>query len=245
MVLLLYYPLHKIRRLGQAGYDCVYLEAPHLLPMNSNVEIDGEVVQITNGQRENAKAWFVYSKTDYADASMALKEVPMEYIGLDVSIEKVKECLMQCEDEFCAVLGFSQGATFGHILSQLASTAKQKTSNDNNNSEVQCPFSKIQCAILISGFPSMHNGTIPYELTPHENINEHNNDNKLHLNSLHIWGENDTSVPKIYGEKLSNCFIDPEIYVHEKSHYIPHNKPLIESVITFLQSCSSETCEQE
>ena len=232
MVLLLYYPLHKIRRLGQAGYDCVYLEAPHLLPMTSNVAIDGEVVQITNGQRENAKAWFVYSKTDYADASMALKEVPMEYIGLDVSIEKVKECLMQCEDEFCAVLGFSQGATFGHILSQLASTAKQKTSHDNNNnSEVQCPFSKIQCAILISGFQSMHNGTISYL----------NNDNKLHLKSLHIWGENDTSVPKIYGEKLSNCFINPEIYVHEKSHYIPHNKPLIESVITFLQSCSSET----
>ena len=189
MVLLLYYPLHKIRRLGQAGYDCVYLEAPHLLPMTSNVAIDGEVVQITNGRRENAKAWFVYSKTDYADASMALKEVPMEYIGLDVSIEKVKECLMQCEDEFCAVLGFSQGATFGHILSQLASTAKQKTSHDNNdnNSEVQCPFSKIQCSILISGFPSMHNGTISYL----------NNDNKLQLNSLHIWGENDTSVPKI------------------------------------------------
>lgn len=230
----LYYPLHEKRRLVQAGYDCVYLEAPHLLPMTSNVEIDGEVVQITNGQRENAKAWFVYSKTDYADASMALKEVPMEYVGLDVSIEKVKECLMQCESS-CAILGFSQGATFCHILSQVACTAKQKT---------QCPFSKIQSAILISGFPSMHNGTIPY-LTTHKNRNESNNNNKLHLNSLHIWGELDTSVPKIYGEKLSRCFVNPEIYVHEKSHYIPHNKPLIESVITFLQSCSSETSEQE
>lgn len=206
--------------------------------MTSNIEIDGEVVQITNGQRENAKAWFVYSKTDNADASLALKEVPMEYIGLDTSIEKVNEWLMQCEDEFCAIIGFSQGATFSHILSLLAC-------QDNNNSDVQFPFSKIQCAILISGFPSMYNGTIPY-LTTHDNRNESNNySNKLHLNSLHIWGVNDTSVPKIYGEKLSSCFHNPEIYVHEKSHYIPHNKPLIERVITFLQSCSSSLTEQE
>mmetsp|Transcript_18318 Transcript_18318/g.33511 ORF Transcript_18318/g.33511 Transcript_18318/m.33511 type:complete len:207 (+) Transcript_18318:462-1082(+) len=200
--------------------------------MTSTVAIDGKEVQITNGERKNAKAWFVYSTTDSADASMSLEETSMEYVGLDTSIDQVKECLAQCNDNLCAILGFSQGATFCHILSMLSCAAKQNN-DDPNNSEAY-PFAKIQCAILFSGFPSMHdNGSF--------SANSKNTaHNKLDLRSLHIFGGNDTSVPKRYGEKLANLFSNPETYDHGKGHVIPHNAILCERVIEFLDSCHAD-----
>mmetsp|Transcript_12144 Transcript_12144/g.23144 ORF Transcript_12144/g.23144 Transcript_12144/m.23144 type:complete len:242 (+) Transcript_12144:262-987(+) len=235
------------RKLNHAGYECVYLEAPHLLPMTSTVEIDGKEVQRTNGERKNAKAWFLYSKTDSADATMALKEMPMEYIGLDASIQRVKECLLVrcCNNNhvnFCAILGFSQGATFCHILSKLASSAKQ---NNDPDSEL-CPFAKILCAVLLSGFPSTHHGSLVNVITKttaHNNNNNNDNDNDnnlLNLRSLHIFGEKDTSVPKSFGTKLANSFSDPETYDHGKGHWIPHNAVLCDRVIDFLDSCPAK-----
>lgn len=215
----------------KAGYDTIYIEAPHLLPMTSTVEIDGKEVQITNGQRENAKAWFVYSNIDCADASMALEETSMEYVGLDTSIDKVKEYLSQCDGNLpCAILGFSQGATFGHILSELASAAKKNTCSNLD------PFAKIHCAILSGGFPSMHNGP----LASNDNTTTEVANNKLDLKSLHIFGERDTSVPKEYGEKLASRFNNPEIYIHDKGHIIPNNKALCERVLGFLDSALKE-----
>mmetsp|Transcript_18233 Transcript_18233/g.32616 ORF Transcript_18233/g.32616 Transcript_18233/m.32616 type:complete len:249 (-) Transcript_18233:18-764(-) len=231
-----YFPTFR-RKLNHAGYECVYLDAPHLLPMMSTVKIDGKEVQITNGERKNAKAWFLYSKTDSADASMALKETPMEYIGLCASIQRVKECLMRCNNNhnnFCAILGFSQGATFCHVLSKLASTGKH---NNDPDSDLN-PFAKIRCAVLLSGFPSMHNGSLE-NITTKTTAHNNNKNNLIDLRSLHIFGEKDTSVPKSFGEKLANSFSDPETYDHGKGHWIPHTAVLCERVIDFLDSCSA------
>ena len=109
----------KKRRITELGYDCIYLEAPHLLPMTSIVEVDGQQVEITNGDRENARAWFMYSKIDPSDTSEALKETPMEYYGLEASISVIRDCLCKLESS-CTIFGFSQGATFVHILSILS-----------------------------------------------------------------------------------------------------------------------------
>jgi len=203
--------------------------------MTSTATIDGERVQISNGDRENAKAWFVYSKTDSADASMALKETPMEYSGLDNSIDLVAECLMKHDGKFCAILGFSQGATFCHILSILSNTAKQ---NNDANSKMRSLFANIRCAIMLSGFSSMHNGSLA-------NCHDANAEsNKLDVKSLHIFGERDTSVPKMYGEKLANRFANPELYDHGKGHVIPHNIALCDRVIKFLDSCSAQWAKE-
>ncbi|KAL9182516.1 hypothetical protein ACHAXT_013168 [Thalassiosira profunda] len=152
----------------------------------------------------------------------------MQYIGLDASIEIAKECLMQYEAEFCAILGFSQGATMCHILSMLASAAK------HDGQAGLRPFGAIKCAILLSGFASMHSGPVS-----NTSIDTTNNC-KLDVRSLHIFGERDTSVPKAYGEKLASCFADPEVYDHGKGHVIPRNVALSERVIQFLDSCSLE-----
>ena len=180
-------------------------------------------VEISNGRRENARAWFMYSEKDYSDASMALKEVKMNYHGIDTSISQIRDYLDLEVDGDCAILGFSQGSTFCHMLSVLAHHAKQSDHVD----PFILPFAKIKKAILISGFSHMHQ----YPLV---SCLRDTTKNGIHLQSLHIYGEGDTSVPMRYSEELAKCFVKPEAYVHEKCHFIPHNAPLIERVLEFL-----------
>jgi predicted esterase len=216
------------RKLDKNGYKCIYLEAPHLLPMTSMIEIEGQLVEISNGDRNNAKVWFMYSENDASDASMALQEMPMEYFGLDESISMVKDCLLKLETtESCTIFGFSQGATFSHILSILASAARKMP----ENAEIS-PFAKIDSVILVSGFPSMHQ-----DFLGDKTVATDSND-PIPLRSLHIFGEEDTSVPKSYGDKLASRYLNPQIYVHEKGHFIPHNKTLCDTVIEFLDKMS-------
>ena len=192
--------------------------------MTSIVTVDGHEVRITNGDRENARAWFMYSDKDYSDASMALKEVPMIYHGLDTSIAQISDYLQTVDNE-CTILGFSQGATFCHLLSILAHHATQA----NNADCAIAPFAKIKRAILVSGFSHMHQEPLAASIRCDVK-------NSIQLQSLHVYGEGDTSVPKHFSCDLAKCYMDPDIYVHEKGHYIPHNKPLIDRVVQFLKS---------
>ncbi|KAL3792822.1 hypothetical protein HJC23_002629 [Cyclotella cryptica] len=212
-------------RLTEAGYECVFLHAPHVLPMTSTILIDGREVQITNGDREDARAWFLYSDTDYADASMALKEIPMPYVGLETSIAQVHDFLKTEIDDECFVLGFSQGATFCHILSILAHAAKL---SDDTNSTIS-PFANISKAILVSGFSSMHKNALADCMRDAMKKG-------VQIQSLHIFGEGVTSVPKHFSEDLAECFVNAEIHIHDKGHFIPHNKTLLYRVLEFLES---------
>ena len=113
----------------------------------------------------------------------------------------------------------------------LASAAKMETGDDCDDSVIYS-FQKIKCVIILSGLPSMHNGPL---LTSNIDIAEQ--DSKLDIKSLHIFGEKDTSVPKSCGDKLANCFVSPETYYHGKEHVIPHNAAFCERVIQFVDSC--------
>lgn len=209
--------------MSDAGYDCIFPHAPHILPMTSTIIVDGQEVEVSNGDRENARAWFTYSSKDYSDASLALKEVPMVYHGIDDSINQIRGLLKANEEYY--LLGFSQGATFCHILSVLAHHAQLL---ENKDAAIQ-PFGRIRKVILISGFTHMHQ----YPLT--ESIHDVTKNN-IRIQSLHIYGEGDTSVPRHFSEDLAKSFVNPEVYVHEKGHFIPHNKPLLDRVIQFLDS---------
>lgn len=191
--------------------------------MTSTILVDGQEVEVSNGDRENARAWFTYSSKDYSDASLALKEVPMLYHGIDASINQIRELLKANEEWY--ILGFSQGATFCHILSVLAHHAQ----NLDNEDVVIEPFGRIRKVILISGFTHMHQR--PLSECIHDVAK-----NDIKIQSLHIYGEGDTSVPKHFSEDLAKCFINPEVFIHEKGHFIPHNKPLLDRVIQFLDS---------
>ena len=212
------------RRISELGYDCIYLEAPHLLPMTSMIEVDGQLVEVTNGGRQNAKAWFMYSEKDPSDASNSLQEAPMEYFGLDASISMIRDCLCKLDTTSCTIFGFSQGATFVHILSMLASIAKTKPDTKHLS-----PFAKVDSAILASGFASMHQGSMT------GNAHASDCEGLITIRSLHIIGDRDTSVPNSYGNKLASLYSEPQMYIHNKGHFIPHNKELIDTVIEFLE----------
>ena len=118
------------RRLNKSGYNCRYLDAPHQLPPLESGDKQ-------NGQR-NARAWFLYSAANPSDRSKSLIEKPIEYVGINDSLELVKEVLGGLDQPVC-MFGFSQGAVFAHIILALASSRVH-------------PFSIIKCGIAASGF---------------------------------------------------------------------------------------------
>jgi predicted esterase len=157
---------------------------------------------------------------------MALKEIPMHYVGLEASIAQVQNYLRTQIDDECFIFGFSQGATFCHVISILAHAAKLSDDSDSTISS----FAKISKAILVSGFSSMHQNPLA------ECMKDATKRDIQQIQSLHIFGEGDTSVPKHFSEDLTSCFVNAEVYIHEKGHFIPHNKAFLDQVMAFLKS---------
>lgn len=213
--LVLYY-----RKLNQAGYDCVFLEGPHALPMTSTVEVEGIPVKVENGKRENARAWFYFSEKDKADASLAQSGIPIEYLGMDESLSIIQQELSRDTNEYCAILGFSQGGVFAHILSIL--TMQSTTQN---------VFQRIQCAIIASGFPAQHVSNQDSLFPMGEDFAKERN---VTLPSLHLIGKLDTSVRPELSLRLVNVFHDSQILWHEKGHLLPQKSAQCAELIAFL-----------
>jgi hypothetical protein len=154
-------------KLVQAGYECVYPDAPHLLPPpptnysnEGAVDNDGGYNKKCSAayNRVNARAWYMYSTDDPSDTSNSLDQTPLEYVGLQLSIDSLGKTLHQImqqqqhpqyssnhgehkndnndkEHEICAIFGFSQGATMAHILSSVACSLSSFTTKHNNLKE--------------------------------------------------------------------------------------------------------------
>jgi len=96
-----------LRKLNQAGYDCVFLEAPHVLP----------ALEDDSGGRENARGWFTLSRENPSDVSTSQVPRPATYFGLKESM-RVIHSELNSHTGFVATCSFSQGSVFGHILAQ-------------------------------------------------------------------------------------------------------------------------------
>lgn len=189
-----------------------------MLPMTSTIRIEGTPVEVENGKRENARAWFLLSSDDPADASLSQSETPMEYIGLDDSLRILQNELEGGDNKYCAIFGFSQGGVFAHILSALA---MQDSSN---------VFQRIKCAIIASGFTAQHisnKDSVFLELASLPTT-------KNTLPSLHIIGEKDTSVRPELSMKLVNLFEDSTVMTHDKGHILPQKSAQCAEIIAFL-----------
>ena len=206
----------------------IYPEAPHILPMKSITDVEGQPVEISNGGRKNARAWFTYNRDDPCDTSESQTGKFIEYIGLDESIEVIGNVLQRCvqadaassessERKIIALLGFSQGGTFAHILASLA------------EGEGTHLFRRIDGVICIGAFPAKHTPLEQSEYYP-------SLDRRIGIKSLQIIGKNDTSVcPKLSNE-LAALFEDPVIYEHEKGHLVPNNSAACHAIIDFLSA---------
>ena len=216
---------YLFRKLNQAGYDCVYLEGPHELPRTSTVEVDGQVVEITNGERDNARAWFLYHPDDPADASPSQNRQPMTYIGLQESLDMVEdmltELITQNKDEFVFIFGFSQGSVLCHILSRLAEALPDR-------------FGAIRAAVLASGFAAQHvwpdqDATTSYTAA----IGNLCDRAPISMPSLHTIGQKDQSVLPTMSEDLAQIYLDAVVYYHEKGHMIVQRSGDCAQVVQF------------
>ena len=231
------------RKLSNAGYDVVYPEAPHVLPMKSTIDVEGRPVQITNGGRENARAWFTYNRDDPCDTTESQSSRSIEYVGVEESVNVLAGVLQDCSKEndgdkdkdddrgILALIGFSQGGTFAHILASLASSARKKSSaketdvkNERNADKI---FERIDGVIYIWAFPAKH--------SPQEGSACHPRlDQSLETKSLHVIGKSDTSVCPELSRNLAALFDETKIYQHEKGHLVPTNSASCEALIGFL-----------
>jgi hypothetical protein len=210
--------IHACSKLNQAGYDCIFLEAPHVLPLTSTVMIEGVPVQVDNGRRENARAWFLYSEQDPADASLSQSGQPLPYIGLDESLAIVQGELDSASgQDFVTVMGFSQGGVFCHILSRLAETSE--------------PFGRIRAVIVASGFAAQH---VSDKSSPYQQCGRMPDRVAISLPSLHLIGEKDTSVEPELSKDLASIYIDSEFMYHEKGHIVPQKSADCRKIIDFL-----------
>lgn len=172
-----------------------------------------------NGKRENARSWFLLSETDPADASESQSGRPLTYIGLSEALDAVK-CELEQDDNFAAVMGFSQGGVFAHILSRLADSG-------------HAPFDRLRAAIIASAFAAQHIDQSPPH--PYSSIIGNMPDRTMiSLPSLHIIGRKDTSVRPTLSEDLSVLFQDRQILYHEKGHILPQTSSDCQTMIGFL-----------
>lgn len=239
-----------------------------------------DYVEIDNGKRENARAWFLYNEQDPSDASQSQTGEPLTYIGLETSLEMVARELQtpqsttttrhknipddgknSDDDEkadsssFVAVLGFSQGGVFGHILAHLACQQQQQKQ----------PFGTLGAVILAGGFAAQH---VPaavtsttktttdalsceieadnyeyYNLSGLANIRDASGapETKIDLPSLHWIGQNDTSVHPHKSLDLAKAFANAQVLWHEKGHLVPQKSAQCAQYVAFLNQCQLQS----
>ncbi|CAJ1942312.1 unnamed protein product [Cylindrotheca closterium] len=219
------------KKLNQAGYDCLFFQAPIELPMVSTIMIEGQPVLITNGGRKGAMAWFLYSQEDPGDTSSMLTGERIEYVGLEESINMMQQELTNIlkanEDEQIFLLGFSQGAVLAHILASYCTIA---------------PFNKIRGFVLVSGFPAtpLQRPMVVDAIAVAENssvVDESSAFQEIDRPSLHVIGRNDTSVPPSHSDKLFQCFVHGRKLEHEKGHILIQQSAQCATIIQFLNEC--------
>jgi predicted esterase len=195
--------LSLTKKLNKAGFECVFLRAPIELP-----PLDDSF----NTGRQTARAWFLYDVKKPCDRSKSQMGQPLSYAGLEQSLELIGREFKEVQtNESITVLGFSQGAVLVHLIAALAASR-------NTHPE----FSRIEKAIIISGFPAT-----PTQFPKEELSN-------IGMPSLHIFGAKDTSVPPKLSQDLARRFSVSTILQHEKGHVIPQQGDMCAYIIQFL-----------
>ena len=132
-----------------------------------------------------------------------------EYQGLEQSLN-ILENLDQ--EDVVGILGFSQGARFAHLVAMLHSRNPQKW------------FPNLAFFIFVAGYDA----PIPVGFPVAET-------SLIILPSLHIWGQGDKLIIPEQSQLLSEYYLDPEILVHDGSHFVPSKAPQVQKYVDFIQ----------
>ncbi|XP_043267809.1 esterase OVCA2 [Venturia canescens] len=139
-------------------------------------------------------------------------------VGFEDSLAEIEKAFQE-SGPFDGIIGFSQGGAFAAILCAM----QQK----------KLLSIKFNFAILISGFKSL--------CKPHEIYY----DEKLHLRTLHVYGETDKVIPTVMAKELADLFDNKTVVTHEGGHYIPGKKQIYNEFIDEMLTLKENVQQQK
>ena len=220
-----------IRKLNQAGYDCIFLQGPHVLPATSTFDLATDHLTVTH-ETNDPRAWFLFDTQNPSNATRSQSTEPVTFVGLDESLELVKDELQRIVDPdttistahppLTAIFGFSQGAVVGHILALLAQRQSQH-------------FGTLDAVVLASGLAAQHDPTN----TSRYDTGRLTDREPIRLPSLHLIGRQDGFVEPSRSLDLAQIFEQPRVVWHDKGHVVSQTSAICQEVVAFLEACRS------
>jgi hypothetical protein len=211
--------------------DIVAPDAPHLHSDNDGIDfVDEDSSAADNNNSDQWKrTWWHRSGNTYR--------------GLEESLTMLDRLWNKNgnNNEYVAIFGFSQGSRLAHIISII-----HKITNGRS-------FPGLDCVIHFSGYGDC---ALPENLTPF--LKDYWSDSilassikisspsflddvRIDVPSLHVMGESDALIPLKSSEAMLTSYIDPSVYIHPGSHFVPVKRLEIERYITFLSKAIGET----
>ena len=173
-----------VTRLEDAGHQVVFVDAPHELPMGVGDEVP-------------MRTWWSSGGGDVRDTT-----------GWDTSLEALRE-MWTSRGPFQGIIGFSQGASAGLILCELADAADE------------C-FASLRCAVLCAGYvvPS------PARAVPNPIVSSR-------IRAMIIAGDADEAVPPADTLACAHRFHSSITRTHPGNHAFPSKSQDTRAVAEF------------
>lgn len=147
------------------------------------------------------------------------------YQGLEESVSMLDRLWNDCNHEFVAIVGFSQGSRLAHMISLIHTLTNGVA------------FPGLTCVIHFSGYGDCSLPENFYSLMKDnwdQNILPQNIDDiRMGISSLHVMGESDTLVPLKASEALLKWYVQPSVHRHAGNHFVPVKKPDIDLYLMF------------
>lgn len=151
------------------------------------------------------------------------------YIGLEESLQMLGSVWKQ--EEFVGIMGFSQGSRLAHIISLLHTITNGAA------------FPGLKSVVHCSGYGDC---PLPRNFYEYSLLKSEWNLSKLvpedvliNVRSLHVMGESDKLIPLQSSEALLKFYVEPSVYVHPGSHFVPVKKVDVERYAQFFSSVES------
>mmetsp|Transcript_29312 Transcript_29312/g.54109 ORF Transcript_29312/g.54109 Transcript_29312/m.54109 type:complete len:723 (+) Transcript_29312:170-2338(+) len=203
--------------------DIVAPDAPHLFSDDNNLEYDDVDGDGTDESTRWQRTWW-HRKGD-------------TYHGLEKSISMLDQLWNDDDQEFVAILGFSQGSRLAHLIAIIHTITNGVA------------FPGLKCVVHFSGYgdcpmpdnfcTSLNddwNGTISSSILTKLNDSCQNYDFdgvQINVSSLHVMGETDTLIPLKSSEALLKWYVQPSVHIHPGNHFVPVKKNDIEKYLQF------------
>ena len=240
-------------------YEFVFLDAPHAVDgvfgedeernANANARAKNDDDDATQKQRKDAddaktttttncsshRSWWLAGEnvesgaTKATDAAWVRPAKSRKIVGLEDSVELVRETFVKTEGEVRALVGFSQGATFIALLRRKLPEL----------------FKNVRKVVSIAGFDPLDEEAYAAAAIDDDDDDGKGVKVKVESKSLHVHGANDALVTRDRCDRLRDLFYDAEnasTFEHEGGHGVPTSKQFREAFETFLlQDDGAET----